>query len=931
MIVGGALVALEPEPKVVAQAVGGGSWFPLVGRAVLAVTGSRLALVTGGKSVALDVAVGGEVVGVSSLFGGSMISLVTRTRDEHEVIVLQGAGRLAHRIRVPAAAWHAFAPGRGQLLLGTGGDDVVAIDLRYGRVCGEGRAPHAISALAVDEDGREAAIASEGDGGVPVVSMVRCDELITPVRESSTAVETERVVEEPVVAEREEPEVAPIVVDGPREVVLSRAVPYALGVPPGALPGVAAVDAEPFASARDHLAALLELVAARAAVAIAEAWHSGRISADAAGQLPFEREVLGLAGESCELAGDRVARAHERLRRCSEVVAARTQATLHAGIDLPFIAIARELALSEVATQVLLAIVAPHGRPEIARLYRILGNETNRPACDDALVCQLLAGDDAAARDAVLDELAPDSPLVRAGAVVRAGAALEVAPALVARLRERTLPATAAARRRSAVRSLAELHVDRAVVNELLQALAMPRASPVRIVMRGPRGVGRHAVIAAIAARVGYDLVAIDASQLPRAALVDALARELTNALLGQAIPVVSGLEVVEGSDQEAAQRLRQTIAAHRGPVVLRTGLESRLPLEPGFVEVVLRPLAERQRCRAFADALDEVGIAADSELLARRFRIGPGTMQRIARDARARLGRAEPDAVVGTAVVDELARQHVATRIGSAAQRVTRLAEWDQVTLPDDMLDSLRELIGRARHARTVYEDWGYDARITTARGLTALFYGPPGTGKTMVAGLVARELGLELYRVDLSKVVSKWVGETEKNLGEVFDAAEDGQIMLLFDEADSLFAKRSEVKSSNDRYANLEVNYLLQRLDSFEGIAVMTTNLDGSIDPAFKRRLSMRLYFPFPDEEMRARLWETHVMPRMPVAGTLDFAALARKFPLSGGYIRNSALRAAFLAAQEQTALTHAHLERAVLLEYRELGKLSQNGRME
>src|SRR6185436_3027891 len=167
------------------------------------------------------------------------------------------------------------------------------------------------------------------------------------------------------------------------------------------------------------------------------------------------------------------------------------------------------------------------------------------------------------------------------------------------------------------------------------------------------------------------------------------------------------------------------------------------------------------------------------------------------------------------------------------------------------------------------------------------------PGTGKTMVAGIIARELGLDLYRIDLSRIMSKWIGETERNLAAVFDAAEDGQAILLFDEADSLFAKRTEVRSSTDRYANLEVNYLLQRLDTFEGICILTTNLDGSIDPAFKRRMSLRLQFPFPDEETRVRLWAAHVPSEAPVAGDLDFAELARRFPLSGGYIRNSALR--------------------------------------
>jgi SpoVK/Ycf46/Vps4 family AAA+-type ATPase len=153
----------------------------------------------------------------------------------------------------------------------------------------------------------------------------------------------------------------------------------------------------------------------------------------------------------------------------------------------------------------------------------------------------------------------------------------------------------------------------------------------------------------------------------------------------------------------------------------------------------------------------------------------------------------------------------------------------------------------------------------------------------------------------------------------------------VILFDEADSLFARRTEVKTSVDRYANLEVNYLLQRLDSFEGIAILTTNLDGTIDPAFKRRMSLRLQFPFPDVDMRQRLWAAHIPARAPVAGDFDFAELARRFPLSGGYIRNCALRAAFLAAQERRPLAQDHLLRAVALEYRELGKLAAGGRME
>jgi SpoVK/Ycf46/Vps4 family AAA+-type ATPase len=236
-----------------------------------------------------------------------------------------------------------------------------------------------------------------------------------------------------------------------------------------------------------------------------------------------------------------------------------------------------------------------------------------------------------------------------------------------------------------------------------------------------------------------------------------------------------------------------------------------------------------------------------------------------------------------------------------------------------------------RIRHRRTVFDAWGFDRVMSTSRGLTALFQGGPGTGKTLVASAIAHELGLDLYRVDVSRIMSKWIGETEQNLAKLFDAAEDGNAIILFDEADSLFAKRTEVRSSTDRYANLEVNYLLQRLDSFEGIAILTTNFGTSIDNALKRRLSFRLTFPFPDEDQRERLWRAHLPPEVPTRGALELGALARRYRLSGGYIRNCALRAAFLAAEQGGILTADLLERAVKAEFREIGKLAESGALE
>jgi SpoVK/Ycf46/Vps4 family AAA+-type ATPase len=228
-------------------------------------------------------------------------------------------------------------------------------------------------------------------------------------------------------------------------------------------------------------------------------------------------------------------------------------------------------------------------------------------------------------------------------------------------------------------------------------------------------------------------------------------------------------------------------------------------------------------------------------------------------------------------------------------------------------------------RHGHLVFEQWGFNSKLPRGLGTAGLFSGPPGTGKTMVAGLIARELDLELYQVDLSKVVSKWVGETEKQLAKIFDAADAGHALVLFDEADSLFAKRTEVKSAIDRYANLEVNYLLQRIESFGGISILTTNLDTSIDPALRRRLAAHIMFDPPEANERAILWQRLLPADAPRADSLDFETLAQDFPdMTGSNIRNAVIAAAFLAAGEGSIITQHHLVRAGRGEYRAMGRV-------
>lgn len=259
-------------------------------------------------------------------------------------------------------------------------------------------------------------------------------------------------------------------------------------------------------------------------------------------------------------------------------------------------------------------------------------------------------------------------------------------------------------------------------------------------------------------------------------------------------------------------------------------------------------------------------------------------------------------------------------SRLETLAQRIESTANWDNLVLPESQRQMLRDIAANVRQRSTVYETWGF-ARDTRGLGISALFVGASGTGKTMAAEVIANELQLDLYRIDLSSVVSKYIGETEKNLRRVFDAAETGGSILLFDEADALFGKRSEVKDSHDRYANIEVSYLLQRMEAYRGLAILTTNLKSALDTAFLRRIRFVVQFPFPDATQRKEIWRRIFPAKTPTEG-LDFDKLAR-LNVPGGNIRNIALNAAFLAADAGESVRMSHLLRAAKCEYGKLEK--------
>jgi SpoVK/Ycf46/Vps4 family AAA+-type ATPase len=262
-----------------------------------------------------------------------------------------------------------------------------------------------------------------------------------------------------------------------------------------------------------------------------------------------------------------------------------------------------------------------------------------------------------------------------------------------------------------------------------------------------------------------------------------------------------------------------------------------------------------------------------------------------------------------------EACRSHSRPRLEDMAQRIVPSAGWDDLVLPELQIRTLRQLASQVRHRMKVFEAWGFSAKGRRGLGVSALFTGESGTGKTLAAEVLAHELALDLYRIDLSSVVSKYIGETEKNLKQIFDTAEEGGVLLLFDEADALFGKRSEVKDSHDRYANIEVSYLLQRMESYQGLAILTTNLKSAVDKAFQRRLHFTVNFPFPDAAQREAIWCRIFPAETPTLG-LDPKKLSQ-LNVAGGNIRNIALNAAFLAANSGGSVEMAHLLEAAKLE--------------
>ena len=600
----------------------------------------------------------------------------------------------------------------------------------------------------------------------------------------------------------------------------------------------------------------------------------------------------------------------------------------------------RVFTLSETDLAIVCVLLAPELDHELERAYAFALDDFTRKRGDIGFLARMIAAGDPAMIDRVLLRFDDAAPLRRLGVVtvgVRADAPATMRPA---RLADRIVNflrghdvvdelVHGLVRIRELAPHRADVVMEAELVQRIARALDDPGNAP-RVLLAGPEGAGRGLVAEALFGERGRTSVRIDLGGIvAEGRIAERVAAALREAALRDAAAIIDGGTAIDrDAPRVLVHAIANSIAELAVPVVFTLASHPSWLVEivPELVELDVPSPTFRERLELWRRALVGAAIATeDLEIVASRYAFTGATIARAAHRALQAARLRDPDRPQIT--LDDLgdsARLMFSHRLGAMAQRIPIGFQWSDLVLSRETHDAVREVVRFARYRSFLLEDWGFAAKLPYGRGVSAIMAGPPGTGKTMVAQLLAKELGYDLYRIDLSQVVNKYIGETEKNLAKIFDEAETSHAVLFFDEADSLFAKRTDVKSSNDRYANLEVNYLLQRMETFDGVTLLATNLEQGLDDAFKRRVRFSILFELPEEAERKKLWISMFPPKVPLEPDIDWDLMAKRFEMAGGYIKKAALRAALIAAEARRPISTADLVEAARQEYREMGRI-------
>jgi hypothetical protein len=607
--------------------------------------------------------------------------------------------------------------------------------------------------------------------------------------------------------------------------------------------------------------------------------------------------------------------------------------------------------LSAFELDVLLLALAPELDRRYERLYAYLQDHVARHHPTVDLVLNLLS-EDAVARLQRRVDFDPDAPLLRHGLIHLRSDQEQLSQSLLAQmiyvdeqvlrflLHHDNLDRRLASSCQVMLPVPDQQGADVPLIDPVSASMALrscEEGTALSIYLWGPVGIGKRQTAVAVAKYCGRPLVKVQLESAPTNPVeFDGWLRLIFRyARFYGALLFFDGLHHIQrDKGEELASRLYNQLAECSGVVILsgtqRWYAQTQKPLGVLIVSMPMPDFAQRRACwkgNVLAAGIDLEDDALD--FLAGRFRLTPAQIAEAVTLAGLHVRRQVSDnlPLAPGWSLDTLvrsARAQSGHELEALAQKIVPRYLWDDIVLPDDAMQQLLEICQRVAYRQRVLGEWGFGHKLALGKGVNVLFAGPSGAGKTMAAEIVANELGLDLFKIDLSTVVSKYIGETEKNLSQVFSAAENANAILFFDEADALFGKRSEVSDSHDRYANIEISYLLQKMEEYDGIAILATNLRQNLDDAFIRRLAFLIHFPFPDEASRLRIWNGAFPKATPLAEDLDLAYMARQFKVTGGNIRNIALAAAFLAADKASPIGMAHLLRATVREYQKLGKI-------
>jgi len=720
---------------------------------------------------------------------------------------------------------------------------------------------------------------------------------------------------------------------------------------------------EGFQSSLEHLLAELKRIELKLHLNVVKMRHEGsRTEEDKfRGLYISEREIDNLMGSPPFSSGDSTCRVDnsalvslaESLRQFEADIARRKIASLRCGLALRLYELERLFQLSSFDLDALLVCILPELDLKYQRLYAYLQDDVTKksPTVDLALRLLCESFED---KLTAMEAFSTEAPLIKYDLLrLHDGHALTISPLLAKVLRideritnyllevdqvdSRLLPFTHLLRPKV---KLPDVILPDDIKNRLTRLVTCFKGESLICYFQGDYGLGKQTTAEAICYELGVPLLSIDMNRaleanIPVELSVPLIFREgrLQNAAL-----YLNGYDILLGEKKgtkSGYESLIEELESYSKWIFLAgesdwepTGVLHDKP----FISIKF-PIpsysAQTQLWERNWNGHTLLTADVDFSDLAGKFRLSGGQIRdAVATACSLALWRDPENRSVTIQDLYSACRKQLRQRLNTLAHRIHPRYDWDDIILPRDQMEQLLEICSYVKHNHTVYGSWGFGRKLSLGKGLNVLFAGPSGTGKTMSAEIMANELGFDLYKIDLSAIVSKYIGETEKNLDRIFREGQSSNAILFFDEADALFGKRSEVRDSHDRYANIVIAYLLQKMEEYEGVVILATNLRKNMDEAFARRMHFAVEFPIPEESDRYRIWQSIFPKEAPLVTDIDLSFLSRQFKITGGNIKNIALSAAFLAAEDGHCITMGKLIRATKREYQKMGKLCTEG---